>query len=175
MFDHKGEGQVWPIGNEVKPHNCSLNSSSPCLPLFQLRPPLLGPSRFSQVFSTALCFFTSSHFNSPLFTSSYFFPTLLTSAKSSSPLVSSHQFFSPLVIRLTSTQLFTGAFYANIILHRFFYAHPFFTQCFLHKINLTHIFVYPRMFLQRHILHTDDFNTETCTRGQSQFLHWGCF
>lgn len=65
----------------------------------------------------------------------------------------------------TLTLFYTEIFTQTHFLHIFF----------LHKINLTHIFVYTRMFSQRHILHTDDFNTETCTRGQNQFLHWGCF
>ena len=81
---------------------CSLNSSSPCLTTFQLWPPLLSSSQFSQPFSAVLIFFISSHLSSPLFTSSQLFSTLLNESHRCPSLLNSSRLFSPLA---TSSQL----------------------------------------------------------------------
>ena len=109
---------------------CSVNSSSSCITPFQLWPPLLssdyrGSSQFfSQLFSTALKFFVSSHLSSTLFTFSHLFSTLLNDSHLCPPL-------------LTSSQPF--CFYREACTRTSFYTEQAFTQRSFYAEKLSHL------------------------------------
>ena len=142
---------------------CSVKLSSSCFSLFQLWQRLLSSSHLlsglsssqvSQLFSTALIFFISSHLDSALFTFSPLFSTLLNSSELFStllnsshllpPLLNSSHLFSPPLISshlcLSSSQLSSPLVNSSQLFHRDAlnretFAHKSYTQKLFHRAS----------------------------------------
>ena len=164
---------------------CSVKLSSSCFSLFQLWQRLLSSSHLlsglsssqvSQLFSTALIFFISSHLDSALFTFSPLFSTLLNSSELFStllnsshllpPLLNSSHLFSPPLISshlfLSSSQLFSPLVSSSQLLpssSQLF--SPLFTEILYTEKLLHTASLFPReAFAQRSLCTDQAFYTE---------------